>query len=226
MGFPGGKGKTYPHVINLMPRHRVYIETHLGSGAVMRHKRPAERNIGIDTDDRVIARWGQSAEAYPGLELYCTKAETFLTRYPFSGEELIYVDPPYHPATRRRRRVYRHEYSEADHGDLLKLLVSLPCKVIVSGYSNSMYEHALGQWRTQVFRAKTHTDVRLETLWLNFEPPTDLHDTRYLGGDFRERERTKRRLGRLQQKLLRMEPKERAAIAKWLYQTFPSTPES
>ena len=226
MGFPGGKGKTYPHVINLMPRHRVYIETHLGSGAVMRHKRPAERNIGIDADQRVIERWAESAETYPGLELLCSKAETFLTRYCFSGEELIYVDPPYYPSTRRRHRIYRHEYTEADHGELLRVLVSLPCKVIVSGYSNPMYQQELGHWRTRVFSSKTHTDVRLETLWFNFEPPTELHDSRYLGGNFRERESTRRRLKRMKQKLLRMEPRERAAIAQWLYQTVPLTPES
>lgn len=149
-----------------------------------------------------------------------SKAETFLGQYSFSGEELIYVDPPYHPSTRRRPRIYRHEYTAEDHGELLRLLVSLPCKVIVSGYSNPMYERILREWRTRVFRAKTHTDVRLETLWFNFEPPTVLQDSRYLGGNFRERERTKRRLKRLKQKLLRMEPKERAAIAQWLHQTF------
>ena len=32
MRYPGGKGKCYQHIINLMPMHDTYIETHLGGG--------------------------------------------------------------------------------------------------------------------------------------------------------------------------------------------------
>jgi len=52
MRYPGGKGKCYQHVINLMPPHSVYIETHLGGGSVLRHKRPAKRNIAIEVSLR------------------------------------------------------------------------------------------------------------------------------------------------------------------------------
>ncbi|MBS0352463.1 MAG: DNA adenine methylase, partial [Proteobacteria bacterium] len=48
MSYPGGKGKCYQRLINLMPPHETYIETHLGSGAVLRNKRPAKTTIGID----------------------------------------------------------------------------------------------------------------------------------------------------------------------------------
>ncbi len=57
MSYPGGKGRIYQELINLMPPHDAYIETFLGDGAVMRRKRPAARNIGIDVDERVIRRW-------------------------------------------------------------------------------------------------------------------------------------------------------------------------
>src|SRR5687767_12605543 len=52
--YPGGKFRCYQKLINLMPPHRVYIETHLGGGAVLRHKAPAELSIGIDSDPAVI----------------------------------------------------------------------------------------------------------------------------------------------------------------------------
>src|SRR6185437_3882160 len=100
MRYPGGKGKTYQHIINLMPPHRVYIETHLGGGAVMRHKRPASRNIGIDSDERVIGTWWRREDH--GFELRCEPAEDFLAQYQFQGDELVYVDPPYYPGTRRQ----------------------------------------------------------------------------------------------------------------------------
>jgi len=50
--YPGGKngGGAYQTLINLMPPHSVYVEPFLGSGAVMRMKRPAGVNIGLDLD--------------------------------------------------------------------------------------------------------------------------------------------------------------------------------
>lgn len=55
MTYPGGKGTAYQKLINLMPPHACYIETHYGGGAVMRHKRPAADNIAIDINPDVIA---------------------------------------------------------------------------------------------------------------------------------------------------------------------------
>jgi DNA adenine methylase len=57
MNYPGGKGGVYQKLINIMPPHEVYIETHLGGGAIMRNKRPAKINIGIEIDPKVIAMW-------------------------------------------------------------------------------------------------------------------------------------------------------------------------
>ena len=220
MRYPGGKGKTYQHVINVMPPHRVYIETHLGGGAVLRHKRPAARNIGIDADSRVVSAW--YAQEPPGVELVCGRAEDFLAQYKFCGDELVYSDPPYHPKTRRRAHVYSCDYSVEDHERLLALLVSLPSMVILSGYANSLYTASLAGWRTLTFHAKTHSDVREETLWFNFEPPAVLHDSRYIGADFRARQTTKRRLQRLQDKVRRMNPVERAVFSQWLNEAYPS----
>lgn len=219
MHYPGGKGKTFQHIINAMPPHRVYIETHLGGGAVMRHKLPAARNIGIDADPKALTAW--PVQQTPHVELIHGRAEEFLTQYKFRGDELVYSDPPYHPQTRKQARVYHKDYSVADHERLISILRTLPCMVIVSGYENGLYNSALDGWRTHTFRAKTHTDVREETLWLNFDPPQTLHDTRYLGHNFRERQTTKRRMQRLQEKVIRMDPLERAAFSQWLHNAYP-----
>ena len=42
-------------IISLMPPHDTYIETHLGSGAIMRRKPAALHNIGIEIHPRVLA---------------------------------------------------------------------------------------------------------------------------------------------------------------------------
>lgn len=224
MRYPGGKGKSFQHVINLMPQHRVYIETHLGGGAVMRNKRPAARSIGIELHEKVADRWrkGSIWESEVQPEVYCTSAEAYLSEYRFEGGELVYADPPYHPAVRRQPSVYRHDYSHEDHVRLLALLCSLPCMVIVSGYNNPLYADALSGWNTKTFNAKTHQGVREETLWFNFDEPTQLHDSRFIGDTFRDREASRRRIARLKDKIERMDPRERATVIEWLVGSYGS----
>ncbi len=100
MKYPGGKGLQYQKIINLMPPHDVYIETHLGGGAVMRKKRPARRNIGIEIDPEVIGKWSKMTAI--NMELIHGEALTYLRSYEFTGKEFVYCDPPYLRQTRRK----------------------------------------------------------------------------------------------------------------------------
>ena len=224
MRYPGGKGKTYQHLINLMPPHEVYIESHLGGGAVIRHKKPSLRNIGIDIDPKPLQAW----DPVPGLpvELVNCAAEDYLASFPFSGSELVYCDPPYFPATRLREKVYTFDYTAADHEKLLRLLLGLPCNVLLSGYANPLYDSKLSAWNKKTFAAKTHTGIRQECVWFNFPPPTYLHDSRFLGANARERQGAKRRLQRLQNKFETMNPIERAVFRQWLNEQHESTTNS
>ena len=133
MRYPGGKGKIYQRVINLMPPHRIYVESHLGGGAVLRHKQPALLNIGIDIDPRPLRAFaGYGAD----FKFMCADAVASLKALRPTPDTLVYADPPYFPATRRAARVYRHDYSETDHERLLHCLRELRCMVMISGYPN------------------------------------------------------------------------------------------
>lgn len=169
-------------------------------------------------DASVLASWSSSSSAF---DIVHARAEDFLATYPFTGRELLYVDPPYIPETRRRAKVYRCDYDVEDHVRLLRILVSLPCKVLISGYENALYDEMLDGWNKHTFQAKTHVDVRVETLWFNYEAPSVLHDSRYMGTNFRQRQDSKRRLERLKEKVGAMEPCERAAFATWLHTEYP-----
>lgn len=214
MRYPGGKGKCYQRLISLMPPHTTYIESHLGGGAVLRNKRPAQISIGIDADARVIDRWQR--EHSDLCQLVHGDASSFLARYSFCGEELVYADPPYLAEARRRPKVYRHDYSRADHERLLAVLRSLPCRVMLSGYDSAMYRGLLSDWRCVSFAAKTHVDVRQEWVWLNFDPPATLHDASHLGATFRERQTIKRRHARMVDRFSRMDPVERHQVLSML----------
>lgn len=59
MKYPGGKNGSgvYQRLISMMPPHDTYIELFLGSGAVMRRKRPAARSIAYELNLRTIAEF-------------------------------------------------------------------------------------------------------------------------------------------------------------------------
>ena len=214
MRYPGGKGKCYQHIINVLPPHTTYIETHLGGGAVLRNKKPASASIGVDRDSAVVQSWRR---LYPTLASYVeADAVDFLTSQHLAGDELLYCDPPYLPITRRRARVYKHDYCESDHLRLLEVLRRLPCRIVISGYPSALYDEWLRGWNSRTFPAKAHHEVRQEKIWLNFDPPTRLHDTRYLGRDFRERQTIKRRLQRLKRRISGLSPQEQSLLSEWL----------
>jgi len=200
-----------------MPPHQVYIETHLGAGAVLRNKRPEARTIGIEIDEGVVAAWRrQDGDDIPDTEIIEGDAVKFLRAYLFEGHELVYADPPYCPRMRREARIYRAEYGCREHRALLDVSADLPCKVIVSGYACALYETHFAHWRRHDIIVAGHCGAWRESLWMNYPPPAILHDHRYLGATFREREAIGRRRRTLVDKIARAPHLERAAILEEL----------
>jgi len=211
MNFPGGKGGTYQKYINLMPPHEVYIESHLGGGAIMRYKRRAKRNIGIEIDPEIMEIWASRNEI--DFELIHGNAISFLKSYHFTGKELVYSDPPYLRETRKKYYpLYKYEYSLSHHIELLEVLKSLPCMVMISGYESPLYIKSLKSWHTHSFQATTHHGMATEWIWMNYPKPAHLHDYRYLGDNFREREKIKLKLKRWAAKFKSMGILERQAL--------------
>ncbi|MDQ1158536.1 DNA adenine methylase [Sphingomonas sp. SORGH_AS 950] len=217
--YPGGKGRSYQHVINLMPPHRRYIESHVGGGAVLRRKRPAAESIIIDLDRTVTDRW--QARNMKNVVVRNGDALRIIPELDVSQDDLIYADPPYLPATRRTRRYYRYDYDEADHVALLNLLSGLPCKVVLSGYRSDLYDRHLAGWTRTDYTALTHNGLVTESAWTNFQPGSVLHDYRYIGSDFREREASKRRRENLFHRIATVDPVERNAVLAELAATHP-----
>lgn len=219
--YPGGKGKSYQHIVNVMPPHRRYVESHLGAGSVMRFKRPAEVSIGIELDRRVVDRWAVLQQ--PGVEVIHGDALSVLPTLGLGPHDLVYCDPPFHPATRRRAGTYRHDLSVTDHERLLDLLLVLGCRVVLSGYDNELYRRVLPHWSRKDFRTRTHVGTVTESIWTNYEPGPVLHDYAFVGGCFRERERLRRRIDALSTRLKSASDIERNAALAVLADTKPDT---
>ena len=138
INFPGGKGGTYQKYINLMPPHDVYIESHLGGGAIMRYKKKANRSIGIEIGREVIEIWNSRNKI--DFELIHGDAIPFLKSFPFTGKELVYCDPPYLRETiKKYYSIYKYEFGFTQHQELLEVIKSIPCMVMISGYESPLY---------------------------------------------------------------------------------------
>lgn len=216
MVYPGGKNGagTYQKLINLIPPHDTYIETHLGGGAIMQNKIRAGVNIGIDIDPEVVAVWEKKKRG--GFNIIQGDAVDFLRGYNFktAGVVMVYCDPPYLKETRKsKRRIYRHEYTQDDHLKLLETIKALPCFVMISGYESDLYNRYLSSWTVYQFQSQTRGGrTATETVWTNYPEPVRLHDYSFLGDNFRERERIQRKKKRWVSRLEKMPILERRAL--------------
>jgi hypothetical protein len=238
VGSKGGAG-VWQRIISEMPPHDLYVEAFAGTGQVLLHKRPARASIAIDSDAAactglersLIDRNGEGA----GVTVVCGEAISWLEKHrgKFNERTVVYLDPPYLFETRADpgRRYYGHEFGEeAMHAGLLTLLSRLGRQgvgVLISGYRSALYDFTLKLWRRVDYRTATRGGGVTESLWCNFKAPAQLHDYRFLGTGFRERERIKRKKARWLSKLRRMTPVESAAVLaaidEWRRQPSPET---
>ncbi len=180
----------------------------------MRKKMPAALNIGVDIDTQTINDFKCD---YP-VELVNGCAHEFIGNYSFNGQELVYADPPYLHSTRTSNTRYRYEYSKHDHIEMLELLGSLPCNVMVSGYPSTLYDELLPNWRCLEMQCMSHGGVRTEVIWFNFKPNA-AYWCSYAGKDFTDRQRIKRKAARWAKNYAEMPASEKLAVMAAMLET-------
>lgn len=237
--YPGGKGVVFRQLINQIPPHKRYFELFLGDAAVLRNKRPAALNLGLDIDGRAVEtvrcsivkngddtmRLGaivnnggivENGEAAAAWEFHTGSAVDFLNGFDFAPGDFVYLDPPYLMHTRRQQRpLYAFEFStEEDHEELLTAVKSRAnVMFMLSGYWSELYAAQLRGWRTISFPVMTRGGTWAEEwVWMNYPEPVRLHDYTFLGDDFRERERIGRKARRWVNGLQRLPILEQRAI--------------
>lgn len=212
MTYKGGKNGSgvYQAIINLMPPHKVYVEAFLGGGAILRTKRPAKFNFGIEIDESVIRTLWPPTDEYLVIQDDAVRWLSTLK----TASTLVYCDPPYLMDVRSsKQKIYDSEfYSVEDHTRLLDVLLQLNCMVMISGYDSDLYNEKLKEWRKVQFQGISRGGPRTETVWLNFAEPAELHDYRFLGKNRRERQDIKRQKERWINRLENMPPTKRYAM--------------
>ena len=80
----------------------------------------------------------------------------------------MYIDPPYLLGTRAGKQ-YAHEMTDAEHEELLKMLLQSKAKIMISGYESEMYNEYLWEWNKVIFDScAEHGKPRKEVVWMNY----------------------------------------------------------
>lgn len=213
VGAKNGMG-VWQRIISEMPLHHVYVEPFLGTGIVLRRKAAAAISIASDIDP--AAPGLASVDGPCTISLVGDALRILSTLMPMMDRQwLVYVDPPYLFSSRScKTRYYKYEFgTPGEHQSLLTILKQLNCNVMLSGYRNDLYDEEISKWRSVQIPTSKHNGARAtEVIWMNFDEPLFLHDTRYLGKNFRERERIKRKRTRWVSRIHSMSRLDRAAI--------------
>ena len=212
--YNGGKNANgvYQTIINNFPKHTAYVELFLGSGAIIRNKRPASMNIGVEVNPEVVKKFHSKRAYSVVVDDVFNYMEREMVLY--SPNTLVYADPPYIPETRKNPQIalYDFELSKNRHIYFLDKLKKLDAMVCISAYENKIYDKMLSGWRKVSFETGTRGGAATETIYMNYPHPVTLHEYTYLGKDCWDRQRIKRMIDGKIKQLEKMPPHQREAI--------------
>lgn len=100
------------------------------------------------------------------VQIECRPAIEVMCRFN-RPDVLIYTGPPYVLGARRMKRQYKHEMSDSDHRELLRVLQEHKGPVMISGYDNEIYSVELQGWQRYKIETTAEKGLRrTEFLWV------------------------------------------------------------
>lgn len=163
---------------------RTIVRSHMGHGTGgARIDRPTGARIdGISGTTNVAGEWAELPDALQAIVDRMRgvnveqKPAVDLVRYYSDPKVLVYLDPPYLPATRspksrkpgERYHTYAYELTIADHQELLDACIKSRAMIVLSGYPDDLYDTALAGWTRHEIAARAHRNSpRTEVIWIN-----------------------------------------------------------
>lgn len=120
------------------------------------------------------------AERLRTVQIENRPAIEVIQRFNFSNV-FMYIDPPYLLATRRGKQ-YKHEMSDAEHEELLIIILQSDAQIIISGYESDMYNDYLKGWNKKTFQSNAEYGLkRDEVIWFNFETDKQMNLFDFIG---------------------------------------------
>lgn len=162
---------------------RLLVRSHMGHGnnGTPIGNRNGWRVDGVTNTNDVAGQWSEFPDQLAiwiqrlqGVQIEQRPALQLVSKFNVPNA-LLYVDPPYLPATRSAsvrwttgKCSYAHEMSIEDHEALLDALLASSAMVVLSGYPSDLYDTRLRSWRRLELKARAHGNkARTEVLWIN-----------------------------------------------------------
>ena len=220
--YNGGKNGngTYQTIINNIPACKIFIDAMVGNGGIFTNLKTLPETIIInDFDTSIIDKYNfevpgmikNNLDVMDLIDLYDYKGSV-IDLYDYKGS-VFYFDPPYLKETRRSQRdLYKYEWNLEKHKEFIARCSIVKSNCMISHYPCKLYDEAFSKWRKITFLSTTRNGQRMECLYMNFEKPLRLLDYSYLGKDFTDRQRIKRKIKRWGNNLKALPLYERQAI--------------
>lgn len=147
-------------------------------------------NANAESWARLPARLEQAGRRLRRVRIECQPYQNILQCFD-SRRAVVLLDPPFLPSTRVSAEVYRHEFTNADHQRLLKLVVPSKAKMVIFGYENDLYAEALAAWNRVEMKGRSFANpcgsggrrpTRTLVLWANFDLPAGSRMQKRHGG--------------------------------------------
>lgn len=236
--YPGrkaGEGQ-YQAILSHIPKCDLFIEAMCGSAFISSEvAKTGCKVIANDLNDNVIRKLHQvQAQNFMEIENsavvlacrdYCAlMVSNIVANSSVNKGVCAYFDPPYLMETRSSKlKLYRYDWAVQDHWAFLKDIKSFDCNVMVSHYPCELYDDLLKnkKWRKVEYNTVTHRgQVRKAALYMNFPPPVLLQCHKFVGKNFTDRQRIKRKANLLIKRFEKYSAEERAALLTYIIDNF------
>ncbi len=219
--YIGRKKTLFKWIINRIPPHLNYYELFCGSAYIALNKKPAT-GINLINDisrypiDKINYKGSRNIKiSMPAVDLL--KDGKVLDR----PDSFVYLDPPYPLSSRKgKRKLYKYEMTDLDHSQLLTSIIDRKFNCMISTSPNELYSSMLDRWNSETIQMQTRGGAVTEQIFYNYDKPTVLHQYDYLGENFTERQRIKRKISRAIKRLISMEAAERNAVLAAIAENF------
>ncbi len=221
MKYPGQKNipGLIQKIVNEIPYCSEFYELFAGSAAVSRFLSvlPGVK-VKFYLNDISPVVTEKNSCTVPKDKFICTSCDyfEFFQKYlyaPDPTDKFIFLDPPYLHSTRPdNTAIYDFEMTENDHIQLLKSVQDLKINTMIIHPVCELYETYLKDWRYHTVKIRYHQKLSIEKLYMNYEKPSKLLTTSYLGIDCWDRQRIKRKGERIINKINNLPPHEKQYI--------------
>jgi hypothetical protein len=196
-------------IISSIPRCDRFIEGMAGSGIVSMTVKGAAGIVVNDIDPSAINKIRLPVGNKENLSY-----EDLIDKYDYAGPKTVFFfDPPYLLESRSSKKMlYNFNWDKKDHQKFIAKALTVKSNCIILHYPCPLYDKAFKTWRKLCYRSMTHGGVRVKCLYMNFKQPALLLDHRFVGKDYTDRQRIKRKVESLINRLNNLDGQERAAI--------------